>query len=106
MTPEGKIQRDIVKYLSERGILHRRYSATANAYGYPDIDVWFAGTYIGLEVKTDDGVATDLQIGIINAIIATGNHAYIVKSKEEVIAILSKVGGKDIGVTELPKTNT
>ena len=98
-TPEGLIQAKIIKFLKEHHILHRRYNAVSSAFGYPDIDVWYAGTYIGLEVKTPNGVSTDLQRRMQEAINSTGNHYHFVTSVEDVRNILN-------GIKTLPKPNT
>jgi len=87
-TPEGKIQEKIIKYLKEKKYFHFRYNAVSSAFGLPDIIVIKDGIFVGLEVKTETGRATELQMRMQEAIrIAGGVYEFVtsVKDVEEIL---------------------
>jgi Holliday junction resolvase len=87
-TPEGKIQAAIIKYLKEEKIFHFRYNAVSSSFGLPDIIAIVNGMFIGLEVKTPTGKATELQMKMQEAIIKAGGIYEFVTSVEEVRNII------------------
>ena len=56
--------------------------------GIPDIITCVNGRFIAFEVKTDTGKTTALQDATIRKILAAGGQAYVVRSVDEVRAIL------------------
>ena len=58
--------------------------------GIPDIIVCYQGRFIAFECKTDKGKVTTLQEATIKQIRAAGGIAEVVRSAEEVKAILEK----------------
>lgn len=61
--------------------------------GLPDIICCLDGQFFAFEVKKPSGVTTGLQEGTIERIKAAGGHAFVVRSVEDVKAILWAYGG-------------
>ena len=57
--------------------------------GIPDIITCVDGRFIAFEVKTETGKTTALQDATIRKILAAGGQAYVVRSLDEVRAILN-----------------
>lgn len=89
-TPEGKIQAKIIKYLKENKIFHFRYNAVSSAFGLPDIIVILEGKFVGLEVKTETGRATELQLRMQEAIRIAGGVYEFVTSVQDVEEIVNE----------------
>ena len=87
-TPEGKIQAKIIDYLKEHKVFHFRYNAVSSSFGLPDIIVIYYGKFIGLEVKTPTGRATELQVKMQEAIRKAGGVYEFVTSVEDVERVL------------------
>jgi hypothetical protein len=106
MTPEGKVKKQILDYLKSQHILHRVYGAQANAYGFPDIDVWYGGTYIGVEVKAQKGVATLLQENMADAIKDSGCYHVFAKTLEDLLEVMRDIDeNRTYNTKTLPKAN-
>lgn len=60
--------------------------------GIPDIITCVDGQFFAFEVKTPIGKTTALQDATIRKILAAGGHAYVVRSVDEVRAILQDAG--------------
>ena len=60
--------------------------------GIPDIIACVRGRFFAFEVKTASGKATALQETTIRKILAAGGTAAVVRSADEVRAILAKYG--------------
>lgn len=101
MTPEGKVKKQILQYLKEHHILHRVYGSQNNAFGFPDIDVWYGGTYIGVECKADKGRATSLQENMAQAILNAGCYHTFAKSVDDLKEVLDTIDR----TKTLPKAN-
>lgn len=91
MTPEGKVQNDVKRYLKQNRIYHWRFQAQTNLNGIPDILCLYKGFFIGLELKQENGVATGLQLRKIQNINDNGGIGLIVKSVEEVKQLFDKI---------------
>lgn len=89
-TPEGKIQAKIIQYLKDKKIFHFRYNAVSSAFGLPDIIVILEGIFIGLEVKTETGKATELQLRMQEAIRIAGGVYEFVTSVQDVEEIVNE----------------
>jgi len=63
----------------------------ANRNGVPDLLVCFHGRFIGLEVKTPSGRTTPLQEAQLDAIRDAGGVGAVVRSVDDVIAVLEGV---------------
>ncbi len=64
--------------------------------GIPDVICCLDGRFFAFEVKTPDGVVTKLQERTIHKIKVAGGHAYVVRSVEDVKAVLWAYAGIDI----------
>lgn len=89
-TPEGKIQAKIIKYLKEKKIFHFRYNAVSSSFGLPDLILIYNGRFIGLEVKTETGRPTELQLKMQIAIRMAGGVYEFVTSVKQVEEILNE----------------
>lgn len=88
---ETKIQNDIVKYLNEHKIWNFRYQAVVNQFGIPDIIAIYKGYFVGLEVKTETGRATELQKKTLASIRNAGGYGAFVTSIEDVENLLKQI---------------
>lgn len=57
--------------------------------GIPDIIACIDGRFYGFEVKTDEGTPTKLQLATIRKINAAGGIAQVVRSVEDVKAVIA-----------------
>ena len=64
--------------------------------GIPDVICCLDGRFFAFEVKTTEGRVTRLQEQTIGRIKAAGGHAYVVRSVEDVKAVLWAYAGIDI----------
>lgn len=78
---EKTYERRIRSYIAERGGWSVKYFA--NAYtprGVPDILACVGGRFLAIEVKAEDGRATELQVRTVNEILRSGGLAVIALS--------------------------
>jgi Holliday junction resolvase len=105
-TPEGKIQSEIIKYLKENKIWHIRYNANIT-YGLPDLIVIYNGYFVGIEVKTPKGRATELQKQMKYSIEKAGGHHIFATSVDDVYNLIRRIEKEHADNTErLSKANT
>ena len=64
--------------------------------GIPDVICCLDGRFFAFEVKAPDGVVTKLQERTIHRIKVAGGHAYVVRSVDDVKAVLWAYAGIDI----------
>ena len=64
--------------------------------GIPDVICCLDGRFFAFEVKTPEGVVTKLQERTIHRIKVAGGHAYVVRSVDDVKAVLWAYAGIDI----------
>ena len=87
---ENDIVKAILKYL--KTVPHcfswKEHGGMYGTAGIPDIIACIDGGFYAFEVKTDTGKTTALQDATIRKIKNCGGHAYIVRSVDEVKAIL------------------
>lgn len=88
---ESKIQKDILNYLRAKRIFHLRFQAQSNINGIPDVICCYKGLFIGLELKQENGRATELQKRKLDAINNAGGIGLIVKSVEEVEQLFDQI---------------
>ena len=88
---ESKIQKDIIAYLRKNKIFHIRFQAQTNINGIPDIICCYMGLFIGLELKQENGRATDLQKKKLDAINNAGGIGRVVRSVEEVDKLFKEI---------------
>lgn len=104
MTPEGKIQASVLRYLREHRIWHFRANAGVGPSGLPDIIAIYKGYFIGLEIKTPTGRPTELQLLMQKSIREAGAISEIVRSVDEVEEILRRIDENN--PTQLPTADT
>ena len=87
---ENNIVKAILKYL--KTVPHcfawKEHGGMYGTAGIPDIIACIDGGFYAFEVKTDTGKTTALQDATIRKIKNCGGHAYVVRSVDEVKAIL------------------
>jgi len=64
--------------------------------GIPDVICCLDGRFFAFEVKTPDGIVTKLQEHTMHKIKVAGGHAYVVRSLDDVKAVLWAYAGIEI----------
>jgi hypothetical protein len=98
-TPEGKIQAAIIKYLKENKIWHFRYNASVT-YGMPDIIAIYNGYFVGIEVKTTTGRATELQQRMKDSIEGASGYHIFATSVDDVYNLIRRIEKEHADNTE------
>ena len=89
MTPEGKVQKEVIDYLKKKRVYHFRFQAQVNLNGLPDILALYKGVFLGLELKRPDGgKPTGLQLKKLEAINENGGIGVIIDDVEQVKMLL------------------
>ncbi|MCM1270815.1 MAG: VRR-NUC domain-containing protein [Ruminococcus flavefaciens] len=90
---ESDIVRAILKYLKTVPdcFSWKEHGGMYGTAGIPDIICCYCGKFVAFEVKTETGKATDLQKATIRKIQKCGGQALIVRSLEDVKAVLEEV---------------
>ena len=90
---EADIVKAIMKYLKTvpRCFFFKEHGGMYGTAGIPDIIVCIDGHFFGFEVKTDVGRSTKLQEAVIQKILAAGGTALVVRSADEVKAVVEGV---------------
>lgn len=84
-TKESKLEQDIERFMQRKGIWQlARYQAQSNQNGLPDRIYLYKGYLLGLELKTDEGKPTKLQLKKLDAINKNGGIGLIVRNVETV----------------------
>ena len=81
MTPEGKVKKEVVAYLNERGAYY--FFPVTGGYGrsgVPDIVACLNGRFVGIECKAGDNQPTALQEKNLKAIRSAGGLSFCVNS--------------------------
>lgn len=92
---ESDIVKKILKYLKtvEGCFFWKEHGGMYGTAGIPDIICCYRGRFIGFEVKTDIGEPTKLQLLAIRKIKAARGIALVVRSVEEVKAVIEDIPG-------------
>lgn len=88
---ESKIQKEIINYLRKKRVWYFRYTATGQQNGLPDIICLYNGLFLGLELKTDKGSPTQLQLNKLKAINDSGGIGLLITSVDEVDGLLKDI---------------
>lgn len=84
-TKESKLEEEIERFMNKRDIWQlARYQAQSNQNGLPDRLYLYKGYLLGLELKTDEGEPTKLQLRKIDEINKNGGIGLIVRNVETV----------------------
>lgn len=81
MTPEGKVKKEVIAYLNERGAYY--FMPVTGGYGrsgVPDIVACLNGKFVGIECKAGDNQPTALQVKNLKAIRSAGGLSFCVNS--------------------------
>ena len=91
---ESEIVRKITGYLKtvENCFFWKEHGGMYGTAGIPDIIACIRGSFFGFEVKTDKGKTTTLQDATIRKINSAGGTAVVVRSVEDVKAVLESRG--------------
>lgn len=83
MAAEKQFENKIKKYLSEQGVWYVKYFANGfTKSGIPDILSVVNGHFLAIEVKSETGKPSELQLYHIEKIKQAGGHAVIVKPSQ------------------------
>lgn len=90
---ESDIVKAIMKYLKSvpRCFCWKEHGGMYGTAGIPDIIACINGHFVGFEVKTDIGKPTKLQEATIRKILAAGGTAVVVRSVDEVKAVVNGI---------------
>lgn len=90
---ESDIVKAIMKYLKSvpRCFCWKEHGGMYGTAGIPDIIACINGHFFGFEVKTDVGKPTKLQEATIRKILAAGGAAVVVRSVDEVKAVVNGI---------------
>lgn len=88
---ESDIVRAILRYLKtvQNCFFWKEHGGMYGTAGIPDIIACIDGRFYGFEVKTDEGTPTKLQLATIRKINAAGGIALVVRSVEDVKAVIA-----------------
>jgi len=81
LTPEGKVKKEVIAYLNERGAYF--FMPVTGGYGrsgVPDIVACLNGKFVGIECKAGDNQPTALQVKNLKAIRSAGGLSFCVNS--------------------------
>jgi Holliday junction resolvase len=87
---EQQIQTKIIKYIQASGGYVVKV-ITASKAGVPDILCCIKGKFIGIEVKTETGRASPLQLANIELIKQAGGEAAFIRSIEDAAKYLRDI---------------
>ncbi|MBR1386418.1 MAG: hypothetical protein IJ568_06280 [Bacilli bacterium] len=91
-TKESKLEEEIERFMNKRGIWQlARYQAQSNQNGLPDRLYLYKGFLLGLELKTDEGTPTKLQLRKIDEINKNGGIGLIIRNIETVTKLLEYI---------------
>lgn len=84
-TEESKLEQEVEKFMKEKRIWQlARFQAQYNQNGLPDRLYLYKGLLLGLELKTDKGVPTILQLRKMEEINENGGIGVIIRSVNDV----------------------
>ena len=87
---ESDIVKSIMRYLKTVPdcFFWKEHGGMYGTAGIPDIIACIGGHFYGFEVKTEKGRPTKLQEAVIRKILAAGGTALVVRSADEVRAVI------------------
>lgn len=95
---EGRLQKQIKEYLSERGAyVETIFGGGYQSAGVPDILASYKGRFLAVEVKSPNGkgVASDIQILKIREIRQSGGVGLFADSMEDVEKVLEQMDNNE-----------
>lgn len=95
-TKESKLEEEIERLMNKKGIWQlARYQAQSNQNGLPDRLYLYKGYLLGLELKTDEGKPSDLQLRKIDEINKNGGIALIIRNVKEIEQLIKYIDAYD-----------
>lgn len=97
-TRESKLEEEVAKFMQDNRVWQlARFQAQSSQNGIPDRLYLYKGYLLGLELKTDIGKPTDLQMKKINAINENGGIGLIIRDVKKVAMLIRYIDywGKD-----------
>lgn len=96
-TEESKLEKEVERYMKERKIWQlARFQAQYSQNGLPDRLYLYKGLLLGLELKTDKGKPTNLQLKKLKAINDNGGIGVIIRNVKEVENLIWYIDNGDI----------
>lgn len=91
-TREGKLEEQVERFMRAKGIWQlARYQAQSNQNGIPDRLYLYKGYLLGLELKTDIGKPTKLQLKKIEEINRNGGIGLLVRDVKTVEKLIKYI---------------
>ncbi len=91
-TKESKLEEEVERLMQIKGIWQlARYQAQSNQNGLPDRLYLYKGYLLGLELKTDEGKPTNLQLRKIKEINKNGGIGLIVRNTKTVEQLINLI---------------
>ena len=104
-TKESKLEQDIEKFMQRKGIWQlARYQAQSNQNGLPDRLYLYKGYLLGLELKTDEGKPTKLQLKKLDAINKNGGIGLLVRNVRTVEKLIGYIDAYEQYTFTYPNT--
>jgi hypothetical protein len=99
MPPEAQLVKRIISYIDGRG--GRCFKIVAEEggrqeSGIPDLLVCYRGFFVGIEAKTPAGKLRPRQRFVLASIEEAGGYTAVVRSLDEVEALLSEIDRKEV----------
>ena len=94
MAEEKKLETRLKKILKDRGAWYlKTFSDGVQRAGVPDLLVCYRGHFIGIEVKSERGKPTQLQLIEIREIKKAGGYAFVIRPSnlDELVEFLDKI---------------
>lgn len=91
-TKESILEEQVEKFMKSKGIWQlARYQAQSNQNGLPDRIYLYKGYLLGLELKTDEGAPTKLQLKKIDEINYNGGIGLIIRDVKVVEQLIKLI---------------
>lgn len=98
-TEESKLEQEVEKFMREKRIWQlARFQAQYNQNGLPDRLYLYEGLLLGLELKTNKGSPTILQLRKLKEINNNGGIGLIIKSVDGVEELINIIDRLSVGV--------
>lgn len=89
-TKESKLEEEVQKFMEDNHVWQlARFQAQSNQNGLPDRLYLYKGYLLGLELKTDEGSPSGIQLRKIQAINDNGGIGLIIRNIEKVRALIT-----------------
>lgn len=91
-TKESKLEEEVERLMQKKGIWQlARYQAQSNQNGLPDRLYLYKGYLLGLELKTDEGKPTNLQLKKLEEINKNGGIGLIIRNVETIKKLIEYI---------------